>query len=244
MHVNSDSVTAGLIEETRSYSAQQLVEFLVERFGDRIALATSFGAEDQVLTDMLCRVSRTPAIFTLDTGRLPEETYRVMEATRKHYGVEIEVLFPDRRAVEAMVTAHGPNLFYESIESRKRCCQVRKVEPLERKLSGLSAWICGLRAEQSLTRDGLARIEFDQRFGLIKAAPLADWGTEAVWGYIRENGVPYNALHDRGYPSIGCAPCSRAVKAGDDIRSGRWWWEAPEHKECGLHWNEANRKND
>jgi phosphoadenosine phosphosulfate reductase len=207
-----------------------------------VALATSFGAEDQVLTDMLWRISSRPSIFTLDTGRLPEQTYEVMQATQEKYGIQIDVLFPDYKQVEQMVNEFGPNLFYKSIEARKLCCRVRKIEPLKRKLSGLQAWICGLRAEQSVTRTDLQRIVLDENFGLIKVSPLVDWTTEQVWEYIRENQVPYNKLHDKGYTSIGCAPCTRPIQAGEDIRAGRWWWERPEHKECGLHLGKAGSK--
>lgn len=235
MTIDIKHITKQLTEDTKGRSAEELLKVLTEHFGDCFALATSFGAEDQVLTDMLCKIKNQPSIFTLDTGRLPEETYEVMQATRKKYGIQIEVLFPDYIEIEEMVNRFGPNLFLESIEARKLCCRVRKIKPLKRKLSGLDAWICGLRAEQSVTRTNLQRIEFDENFGLIKISPLADWTTEQVWGYIRENEVPYNRLHDKGYPSIGCAPCTRAVLAGEDIRSGRWWWEKPEHKECGLH---------
>ena len=226
---------------THDHSAEDLFAYVLRLFKGRIALASSFGAEDQVLTDMICRTAAchgqdAPAtVFTLDTGRLPEETYELMERTRRKYGIRIDVLFPDCHEVEAMVGQHGCNLFYESIENRRLCCRVRKIEPLRRRLASLDAWICGLRAEQSPTREGLNRIDWDETFGLVKVCPLADWTTEAVWDYIRHNDVPYNALHDKGYPSIGCAPCTRAIKAGEDIRAGRWWWETPEHKECGLH---------
>ena len=226
--------------EMQGYSAEGLIKRLLKQYGDKIALATSFGVEDQVLIDMLCKMSKRPVVFTLDTGRLPEETYEVMEATRKKYGIEIEILFPEHKEVEEMVNKYGPNLFYGSIEDRKLCCRIRKIEPLKRKLSGLQAWICGLRAEQSVTRTELKKIEWDNTFGLIKVCPLTDWSTEQVWDYIRENKVPYNKLHDKGFPSIGCEPCTRAVKPGDDIRAGRWWWEEPEHKECGLHLDNRN----
>lgn len=235
MIMNVKDLKKELAEQTQDCSAQELLKIVVERFGDKAALATSFGAEDQVLTDMLCRISDRPSIFTLDTGRLPEQTYEVMQATQDRYGIRIELLFPDYKKVEDMVNTHGPNLFFTSVETRKLCCRVRKIEPLKRKLSGLQAWICGLRAEQSVTRTEVKRIEFDESFGLIKVSPLADWTTEQVWNYIRQNKVPYNKLHDQGYPSIGCAPCTRAVHSGEDIRAGRWWWEEPEHKECGLH---------
>ena len=245
--MNDDSQTisaATLTAETSALDPEQLLRYVTERFADKIALASSFGAEDQVLTDMLFRVSAPPRIFTLDTGRLPQETYDVMAATRQRYGIQIDIVFPDREQVEDMVNKHGPNFFYESIEARRLCCHARKVEPLKRALSGLQAWICGLRAQQSLTRTGLRRIEWDETFGLLKIAPLADWTTEQVWDYIKNNEVPYNKLHDEGYPSIGCAPCTRAIGPNDDIRSGRWWWEQPEHKECGLHWKDADDKGN
>jgi len=229
-----------LLSQTKDYKTEIFLHYLVEKFGKKIAFATSFGAEDQVLTDMLCKSFKRPSIFTLDTGRLPEQTYEVMEATQKKYGIQIEILFPDYRKVEEMVNKYGPNLFYKSIENRKLCCKIRKIEPLKRKLSGLDAWICGLRAEQSLTRTGLERIEYDRSFEVIKVSPLADWTTEMVWNYIHENNVPYNKLHDKGYPSIGCEPCTRAISPGEDIRAGRWWWEEPEHKECGLHLNKLS----
>ena len=212
-----------------------MLTLLLERYGERIALASSFGAEDQVLTDMLCGISTQARIFTLDTGRLPQETYDVIEATRKKYDVKITLLFPDYHRVEAMVRDSGPNLFYESVENRKRCCQIRKIEPLQRRLADLDVWIAGLRKEQSITRHKVQRIEWDQVNGLIKLCPLADWMTEQVWDYIHQHHVPYNKLHDQNYPSIGCEPCTRAVKGGQDIRAGRWWWEAPMQKECGLH---------
>ena len=243
MVTNNKSLKEQLAGETADFSAEELLKHLIEQFGDNIALATSFGAEDQVLTDMVCKISKSPMIFTLDTGRLPEETYEVMEATRKKYGVKIEILFPEHKKVEEMVNENGPNLFYGSIEARKLCCRIRKIEPLKRKLSESQAWICGLRTEQSVTRTGLNKIEWDDAFGLIKVCPLADWSAERVWEYIRKYDVPYNKLHDEGYPSIGCEPCTRAVKPGENIRAGRWWWEEPEHKECGLHLSDTNKDN-
>ncbi len=224
-----------IIEQTRGLDAQELLAYVVKRFGGRAALATSLGAEDQVLIDMLSHVAPQLPVFTLDTGRLPQETYDLIDATRKRYDIEIEVLFPDRADVEAMVHEKGVNLFYHSVENRKACCHVRKVIPLRRRLAQLDAWITGLRREQAVTRQEVQTVEWDQANGLIKINPLADWTAEGVWEYIRRNNVPYSALHDRGYPSIGCAPCTRAVAPGEDIRSGRWWWESPEHKECGLH---------
>ena len=215
---------------------ETVLRLAVETFGaGDVAFATSLGAEDQVITDLLHREKLWVPIFTLDTGRLPEQTYEVLDATIRRYGIHVEVLFPQTQAVEKMVSLHGPNLFYESIEKRRECCRIRKVEPLSRKLSTLKAWICGLRREQSVTRQGLDLVEWDESFGLFKLNPLADVSEAWVWEHIRSNDVPYNRLHDRGYPSIGCEPCTRAVQPGDDIRSGRWWWESPEHKECGLH---------
>ena len=228
-------VVEKLATETSGYSPEQLLDYLVKHFGNRIGLASSFGAEDQVLTDMLCRISSEVLIFTLDTGRLPQETYDVMQKTQQKYDIEIKVLFPDSEKVSQMVTRHGPNLFYESIEHRKLCCQIRKVEPLRKQLAQLDAWICGLRKNQSITRLDVGAVSWDEQFNLIKVCPLVDWTWEQTWDYIRQHDVPYNKLHDLDYPSIGCAPCTRPVNNGEDIRSGRWWWENPEHKECGLH---------
>jgi phosphoadenosine phosphosulfate reductase len=217
--------------------AETLLRHLLELFEGRIVLASSMAAEDQVLTDMICRMDASYEIFTLDTGRLAEDTYELIERTRRHYGVEIRLIFPEAAEVE-QITAAGPNLFRQSLERRRQCCYVRKVQPLKRALANSDAWICGLRREQSPTREQLDTIQWDQQFGLIKISPLADWTTEQVWTYIRLHKVPYNTLHDKGYASIGCAPCTRAIGAGEDIRAGRWWWESPDHKECGLHWNE------
>lgn len=224
-----------LLEETRSQSAEELVQTVLARFGERVALASSLGVEDQVLTDMMCQTVAQPKIFTLDTGRLPQETFEVIEGTRKKYGIEIEIIFPERDQVEHMVRTQGPNLFYEGVAQRKECCRIRKIEPLRRRLDALDAWICGLRSEQSTTRTELDRVEADETFGLVKISPLADWSTDDVWEYVKARDIPYNVLHDRGYPSIGCAPCTRAVEPGQDLRAGRWWWEIPEQKECGLH---------
>jgi phosphoadenosine phosphosulfate reductase len=221
--------------QAQSLDAEGLLELAAGMFGDRIALASSFGTEDQVLTDLLARNSLPVAVFTLDTGRLPQETYDLIDATRARYGIAVEVLFPDRADIEQLVGRGGVNLFRGSIEDRKACCHARKVLPLRRKLSKLDAWITGLRREQSITRQEVRRVEWDAANGLVKVNPLADWTAERVWDYIRRNNVPYSALHDQGYPSIGCAPCTRAVAPGQDIRAGRWWWEQPEHKECGLH---------
>ena len=232
--VNQNAV-AELASRAEPMSAQEVLKLSLDTFGRKAALSSSFGAEDMVLIDLLMKLDRTARIFTLDTGRLPQETYNVIDATRSKYGAAIEVLFPQAEAVEAMVAEHGMNLFYQSVENRKLCCGVRKMEPLRRALSGLDAWITGLRREQSVTRTAVHKVEWDEGNGLVKVNPLVDWTHDDVWKYIREHNVPYNALHDRGYPSIGCGPCTRAVQPGEHERAGRWWWEHPETKECGLH---------
>ena len=200
-----------------------------------VTFANSLGAEDMVLTDLIVKSGLPIEIFSLDTGRLPLETYDLMAAVDAHYGLKLKVYFPQSEAVETYVRANGINAFYESIELRKGCCYMRKVEPLQRALSGKKAWITGLRAQQAATRTGLPTREYDEGNKLEKFNPLADWSEKEVWTYIKQNAVPYNALHDKFYPSIGCAPCTRAISLGEDVRSGRWWWENPESKECGLH---------
>ena len=198
-------------------------------------LASSFGAEDMVLIDLIARNAVPFGIFTLDTGRLPGETYALIEQTREQYSLPIDIYYPERAPLEDYVRANGINAFYHSVELRQDCCAIRKTEPLRRALAGKGAWITGLRRAQSPTRATIAIEEFDHVHGLPKFNPLADWSDGEVWSYIRAHGVPYNRLHDRGYASIGCAPCTRAIEPGEDIRAGRWWWERPEHKECGLH---------
>jgi phosphoadenosine phosphosulfate reductase len=224
---------------TSPMTAEEVIRLALERFGKNIALLSSFGAEDMVLIDMLMKADPKARVLTLDTGRLPQETYNVIDATRQKYGIPVEVYFPKADAVEAMVAEHGPNLFYHSIENRQLCCGVRKMEPLRRALSGLDAWITGLRRDQSVTRTAVHKLEWDEVNGLVKVNPLVEWSRDDVWSYIREHNVPYNALHDRGYPSIGCGPCTRAVAPGEHERAGRWWWEHAETKECGLHVKQA-----
>lgn len=197
--------------------------------------ANSLGAEDMVLTDLIARHYPDIAMFTLDTGRLPQETYDLIQAVRDRYGVPVQVYFPDAAAVESYVAQSGPNGFYQSVELRKRCCFIRKVEPLRRALAGKRAWITGMRREQAVTRDSLVVSSFDDENNLQKFNPLCEWGYAEVWTYLKQHNVPYNKLHERFYPSIGCAPCTRAITPGEDARSGRWWWENPESKECGLH---------
>ncbi len=200
-----------------------------------VALASSFGAEDMALIDLVARHSLPIEILTLDTGRLPEETLLQIDRVRERYGLTIRVLHPDAVALEAFVAANGTNAFYRSIELRRACCAIRKAVPLARGLAGKRGWITGQRRAQSITRADLAVEECDAERGIPKFNPLADWSESDVWNYLRSNGVPHHPLHDQGYPSIGCAPCTRAVVPGEDQRAGRWWWERPEHRECGLH---------
>lgn len=198
-------------------------------------LANSLGAEDMVLTDLIARLGLGIEVFMLDTGRLNNETYAVLQAATDKYDIRVQVYYPQTDAIQNWVRENGINAFYQSVDQRKACCEVRKVEPLRRALGGKKAWITGLRRAQAVTRRDLPFEEFDAGNGLVKFNPLADWSEREVWAYIRRHEVPYNALHDQGYPSIGCAPCTRALSAGEDIRAGRWWWENPETKECGLH---------
>ncbi len=198
-------------------------------------LASSLAAEDMVLTDLILRHRLPIGIFSLETGRLHAETLAVLDKIRDTYGYEVELFHPEAKAVEQYVTQHGSNAFYESVALRKECCRIRKVEPLQRALAGKKAWITGQRRSQAATRGELQVEEFDAGHGLVKFNPLAEWSENDVWDYIRANKVPYNALHDKGYPSIGCEPCTRAIEPGEDVRAGRWWWENPDSKECGLH---------
>ncbi|MCX6245449.1 MAG: phosphoadenylyl-sulfate reductase [Bacteroidetes bacterium] len=221
--------------ELKGASAQEIIQYFAVNFKGKIAFASSLGLEDQVLTEMIAGIDPEIRIFTLDTGRLFQETYDLLDITGKKYGIKIEVMFPDAEDVEEMVNSKGINLFYDSIENRKLCCYIRKTEPLSRALSGVSTWITGLRREQSVTRTQVSTVEWDDIQKKIKVNPLADWTTEQVLDYICSHKIPYNTLHDKGYPSIGCLPCTRPVEPGTDIRSGRWWWESPDNKECGLH---------
>jgi phosphoadenosine phosphosulfate reductase len=216
-------------------STQRVLEFFVTEFGDRICLSSSMGAEDQVLTDMLVKINPAFRIFTLDTGRLFPETLKLIHDTRKHYNANFEVFFPDYRLVQEMVKERGINLFYDSVENRKLCCQIRKLEPLKRALDGMQAWITGIRKDQTLNRFDTQLVEWDEGNSLVKINPLYRWTEKMVWKYIHEQGVPYNELHDKNFPSIGCQPCTRAIAPGEDTRAGRWWWEDEGHKECGLH---------
>src|ERR1043166_749755 len=224
-------------EELEQLSTQQLLGWALDTFSPRIALASSFQAEESVLIAMIYRLKGSDfRVFTLDTGRLNQETYDCMDALKDRYGIEIEVYFPKADRVEQMVKEHGINLFYKSPALRKTCCGIRKVEPLGRALKNLDAWMTGLRREQAATRTQVQNVEIDREHGnIVKINPLVDWSQKEVWEYISAHDIPYNKLHDEGFPSIGCAPCTRAIKPWEDIRAGRWWWENPEAKECGLH---------
>lgn len=234
--MNKNTLSNPLDDSLESKTAEEILKWSLEKYHDKIALASSFGAEDVVLIDMLVKINPKARIFTLDTGRLSQETYDVIDKLKEKYKINIEVYFPDTGSVKKMVNEYGFNLFYKNIELRQLCCKVRKIEPLNRALKNLNAWICGLRREQSVTRTEIKKVEIDRAHNsIIKINPLTDWTEKQVWNYIKENNVPYNKLHDEGYPSIGCAPCTRAIKQGEDVRAGRWWWESPYKKECGLH---------
>lgn len=223
-------------EEIQAGTAEDILKWGIENVGlKNIALASSMGAEDQVLSHMYLQINNEARIFSLDTGRLHQETYSVMSKMIQKYNFSYEVMFPDNAVVEKTISKKGPNFFYESIENRHECCDMRKVVPLKRKLAELDGWITGLRREQAVTRTNLPKIEWDEANNMVKLNPLADWTEDQVWAYIKDNQIPYNVLHDKGFASIGCAPCTRAIAKGEDVRAGRWWWENPEQKECGLH---------
>jgi len=228
-----------------SLAAEEILSWAIKNFSPKIALSCSFGApEGLVLLDMMHRIDAASRVFVLDTGRLPQATYDLIDRVRDRYGKRIEVVFPRADDVEEMVRARGLNLFYESVAARQRCCRVRKVEPLKRYLAGtnLDAWVTGLRREQNVTRSETPKLEIDAaNGGIVKVNPIADWTLDRVHAYVAEHGVPVNRLHAEGYPSVGCAPCSRAIEPGDDPRSGRWWWENPDTRECGLHGGEENQ---
>ena len=217
---------------------QEVLKWSLDNLHPKIAMASSFGAEDVVVIDMMMKINPKSRIFTLDTGRLNQETYDVMDEIRKKYNMNIEVMFPDQNETEQMVRVNGMNLFYDSIGNRKLCCGIRKVHPLNRMLATLDGWITGLRADQTEVRLKSNRIEIDEQHnGIIKINPIIEWTWEQTWDYIKKNNIPYNKLHDKGFPSIGCEPCTRAIKPGEPLRAGRWWWESDSQKECGLHAN-------
>lgn len=221
--------------EVAGFAPEDALAWAAERFAGRAVFLTSLGAEDQVIADMIARCKLHIPFATLDTGRLFPETYDLIDYTERRYRVKIRVYAPDGRRVEEYVAKHGVNGFRDSLEARHECCAVRKLDALKRALAGNALWICGLRREQSTTRRGLTALEDDAANGLLKLSPLIDWSEAKVWEYIRDNHVPYNPLHDAGFPSIGCASCTRAVKRTEDVRAGRWWWEDADKRECGLH---------
>ena len=234
----SEEDIKSLNREFETSSPQDILVWASQNLGSSVALATSFQVQGMVLVDMFAKTDPEARIFTLDTGRLHSHTYDAMERTREKYDINIEVLFPDRTEVEEMVTSHGVNLFYKSVENRRLCCQVRKTNPLNGFLKNLDAWITSIRADQTEQRADSTKFEIDYLHGkMLKINPILDWTTDQVWDYIRKNDVPYNKLHDMGYPSIGCAPCTRAIEKGEDPRAGRWWWEQGSDKECGIHFS-------
>ena len=224
-----------IYNEIKGLDIEKALEILASKFPGKVVFSSSFGWEDQVLTHMIFANNLPIKVFTLETGRLFPETYYVWNRTLEIYGQPIHAYYPDTQSVENMVSRKGPNSFYESVENRKECCAIRKIEPLKRALAGNEIWITGIRAEQSANRENMHGIEWDAQNQIIKFHPLFDWTLDEVKNYIREKNIPYNPLHDKGFPSIGCAPCTRAVREGEDFRAGRWWWEDQNKKECGLH---------
>ena len=217
-------------------TTEDALKWTSENLHPKVAKASSFGAEDAVIMDIMLKINPSFRFFTLDTGRLPQETYDIMDVVRKKYDITIEVLFPDTKEVEDMVREKGLNLFYESVENRKLCCEIRKSHPINRILGTLDGWITGLRRDQTKVRQDVNIFQIDHMHGgIMKINPIIDWTWEQVQDYIKKNNLPYNSLLDEGYPSIGCEPCTRPIKPGEDIRAGRWWWEQDENKECGLH---------
>ncbi len=216
-------------------NAEDIVSYFLKNFKGKVVFTTSLSIEDQTITKMMLDVDKDANIVTLDTGRLFPETYQLIDKTNKALDFRMDVLFPDSKKVEDMVKEKGINLFYDSVENRKLCCNVRKIQLLLRAIEGQEIWITGLRRSQSVTRTDIQAIEWDDVHNVIKVNPLIEWTEQQTWDYIKENNIPYNDLHDKGYPSIGCEPCTRAIAEDEDIRAGRWWWERPEEKECGLH---------
>jgi thioredoxin-dependent adenylylsulfate APS reductase len=230
MSVAPAEITAGAAPET-------VMRWAYETF-PRLVIVASFQAESSVLIDMASRIKEDVTVLTLDTGRLPQQTYDMIDRVRARYGIDVQVVSPDATDLQAMVGSHGANLFYSSPDMRRFCCDVRKSKPLARALAGYDAWVTGVRRQQAQTRAQTAVVAADpEHDGLTKIAPLAAWSKDQVWAYIRDNELPYHSLYDAGYTSIGCAPCTRATSAGEDERAGRWWWEVNEVKECGLHWS-------
>jgi phosphoadenosine phosphosulfate reductase len=235
MEVISTATLAQLHTNIQSLSIRDSLQVLSDLYPGKLVFSTSFSMEDQVITHTIAESGLPIRLFTLDTGRLFAETYSVWNSTLTRYGIPVKAYYPDHSLLESFVEKNGPNAFYESVENRKTCCQIRKVEPLKRALAGNAVWITGLRAEHSSARQDLPQLEWDEANQLLKYHPLLNWDTAAVKDYIAQHNVPYNPLHDRGFISIGCAPCTRATQPGEDFRAGRWWWEDSSKKECGLH---------
>jgi phosphoadenosine phosphosulfate reductase len=224
-----------ILEEIKGLEIEKSLEYLVNTFPGEVIFSTSFGWEDQVISHIIFKNNLPIKVFTLETGRLFPETYYVWNRTLEMYGKPIHAYYPDTTAVEKLVSSKGPSSFFDSVENRKECCGIRKIEPLKRALAGNSCWITGIRSEQSQNREHMDSLEWDEGNQILKFHPIFDWTLDQVKAYIRDNNIPYNPLHDRGFPSIGCAPCTRAVSEGEDFRAGRWWWEDQDKKECGLH---------
>jgi thioredoxin-dependent adenylylsulfate APS reductase len=239
---SSEVIEAIRSGELERLGAEEILGWAIRNFRPRLALACSFGApEGLAILDMMHRIEACSRVFVLDTGRLPQSTYDLIDRVRERYGKTVEVVFPRAEEVESMVRQHGLNLFYESVEKRQLCCRIRKVEPLRRQLRDLDAWVSALRRDQNVTRSSVKKVELDPvNQGLVKVNPIADWTGDQVHQYVRSHGVPVNRLHGQGYPSVGCEPCSRAIRAGEDPRAGRWWWESAETKECGIHVGEES----
>lgn len=225
-------------KELKSASPDKVIDYFNSLFPGCCVFSTSLGAEDQFLTEIIAATFPSISIITLDTGRLFQETYELIHITQQKYNKKIEIYFPDYKSVEKMVNTKGVNLFYDSVDNRRECCNVRKIEPLRRALFGVKVWITGLRREQSVNRAGMQTVEWDETHSIIKLNPLINLSSDDIWKGIRAGKIPYNSLHDKGFPSIGCLPCTRAVLPGEDLRAGRWWWESGSKKECGLHNNE------
>jgi phosphoadenosine phosphosulfate reductase len=235
MSVDIKGSFLSLQDSLENLSIPEALKLFAEAFPGQLTFSTSFSMEDQVITDQISKSTIPVSIFTLDTGRLFPETYSTWSRTLEQYGLTIDAYYPNAEKIQEFVRSYGPNSFYESVDNRKQCCHIRKVEPLRRALAGKAVWITGLRAEHSPNRNDMTILEWDEANQLIKYNPLLRWTTDQVWGYINQHHVPYNSLHDKGFISIGCAPCTRAVRAGEDFRAGRWWWEDQSKKECGLH---------
>ena len=224
------------IAEGKEKGTRDAIAWALKTYGRKAALSSSLSYEDQLITEMMVETDKSVSrIFTLDTGRQFPETYDLIDRTEATYGIRIEVFFPDYGKIQQMVRENGINLFYDNVEKRHLCCNIRKIEPLKRALEGTEVWITGIRREQSVTRVDMQMVEYDEADDVIKLNPLLLWSEEEVKEYVKAKGIPYNKLHDKGFPSIGCQPCTRAVRPGEDIRAGRWWWEDPNHRECGLH---------